>query len=116
NALDQLDAHYESAKQAALADRLVLTKTDLVPAKTRAAVEARLKAFNPWAPVLIAVNGRIAPQALFGETPTPVSWDTRMEAASRLGNHAHGPDADAAHLARAHGIATFTLTHEAPIV
>ncbi len=104
-----------SAKQAALADRLILTKTDLVSAKTRDAVAARLKAFNPWAPVLIAVNGLIAPPALFGETPAPVSWDTRMNAAAHLGNHTHGEDADAAHLARAHGIATFTLTHEAPI-
>jgi G3E family GTPase len=115
NALGQLDAHYESAKQAALADRLVLTKTDLVSAKTRQAVEARLRAFNPWAPVLIAVNGRIAPQALFSETPASASWETRMEAASRLGDHAQGADADAAHLALAHGIATFTLTHEVPI-
>jgi len=115
NALGQFDAHYESAKQAALADRLILTKTDLVSSETRAAVAARLKAFNPWAPVLIAVNGRIAPQALFGETPAPVSWDTRMEAASRLGIHDHGPDSDAAHLALAHGIVTFTLTHEAPV-
>src|SRR6202167_4342418 len=44
NALSQLDNHYEAAKQAALADRLVLTKTDLVDDATREAVLARLKA------------------------------------------------------------------------
>src|ERR1700693_3183637 len=36
NALSQLDTHYEAAKQAALADRLVLTKTDLVGDSVRA--------------------------------------------------------------------------------
>ena len=115
NALSQLDTHYESAKQAALADFLVLTKTDLIPPETRARVEARLKSFNPWAPVLIAVSGRIAPAALFGDAPASASLETRLAAASRLGHHDHGPDAGAAHLAAAHGIATFTLTHDAPI-
>ncbi|HXM85366.1 MAG TPA: GTP-binding protein [Stellaceae bacterium] len=115
NALSQLDAHYESAKQAALADYLVLTKTDLVSRETRAAVEARLKAFNPWAPVLIAVDGRIAPEALFGAAPESASRDVRLAAAERLGHHDHGHDGGAAHLAHAHGIATFTLTHDAPV-
>src|ERR1700722_10626697 len=44
NALDQLDSHYEAAKQAALADRLVLTKTDLATPDGLAAVRARLSA------------------------------------------------------------------------
>ena len=52
NALSQLEAHYEAAKQAALADRLVLTKTDLVSPAARDAVLARLKALNPSAPVV----------------------------------------------------------------
>src|ERR1700722_15257344 len=103
NALSQFDAHYESAKQAALADYLVLTKTDLVSRAARAEVEARLKAFNPWAPVLVAVDGRIAPGALFGAAP------------GALRHHDHGHDAGAAHLAQAHGITPFTLTHDAPV-
>jgi G3E family GTPase len=54
---------------------------------------------------------------LFDDAPAPASWDARMEAASRLGghDHDHGPDSGAAHLALAHGIATFTLTHDAPV-
>jgi G3E family GTPase len=115
NALSQFDAHYESAKQAALADYLVLTKTDLVSRAARAEVEARLKAFNPWAPVLVAVDGRIAPEALFGAAPEAASRDARLAAAERLGHHDHGHDAGAAHLAQAHGITTFTLTHDAPV-
>ena len=59
NAMDQLDRQAESVKQAAVADRLVLTKTDLageVPALT-----ARLRRLNPAAPILIAEQGRIDP-------------------------------------------------------
>jgi G3E family GTPase len=118
NALSQLDTHYESAKQAALADRLVLTKTDLVSPAMRTEVEARLHAINPWAPVLIAVQGQIAPEILFSDAHVAESWNTRLEAASRLGpghddghDHESGPE----HLATAHGITSFTLTHDAPV-
>jgi len=60
----QLDQHAESLKQVALADRLVLTKADL-NADT-AALEARLAALNPAAPLHRARHGAIAPDALFG--------------------------------------------------
>jgi G3E family GTPase len=56
--LATLDAHPESVKQAALADRLVLSKTDLVDTpERRAAAEkliARLRALNPAAPLIEA--------------------------------------------------------------
>ena len=44
-----LDAHPEAVKQAAMADRLVVTKTDLARAPDVAALEARLAALNPGA-------------------------------------------------------------------
>ncbi|MFN7087944.1 MAG: CobW family GTP-binding protein, partial [Burkholderiales bacterium] len=59
NALGQLETQPEPAKQAALADRLVITKTDLAPADRLAALEARLRELNPQAPVRHAVNGEI---------------------------------------------------------
>ena len=53
-----LDAHPEAVKQAAMADRLVLTKTDLVvDAAALAALKARLHALNPAAPLLDAACG-----------------------------------------------------------
>jgi G3E family GTPase len=64
--LDQLDQHYEPAKQIAVADRIVLTKTDLVGPVARAALEARLKALNPAARIMTAVKGDISPHVLFG--------------------------------------------------
>ncbi|MBZ9843737.1 CobW family GTP-binding protein [Mesorhizobium sp. CA5] len=47
-----LDTHVEAVKQAAVADRVVLTKTDLVDAAAVEALGARLKQINPGAVVL----------------------------------------------------------------
>ncbi|TPI11513.1 GTP-binding protein [Mesorhizobium sp. B4-1-1] len=47
-----LDAHVEAVKQAAVADRIVLTKADLADAAGVEALRARLKQINPGAIVL----------------------------------------------------------------
>ncbi len=62
--LATLERHDESLRQAAVADRIVLTKTDLPGAQT-AAIQRRLAMINPGAPVLPVVSGAIAPSALF---------------------------------------------------
>jgi len=54
NGLAQLARHGESLRQAAAADRLVMTKTDLCEETVTAAVRARLRALNPFAPILRA--------------------------------------------------------------
>ena len=56
-----LDAHPEALRQAAIADRIVLTKTDL--ADDTAGIRARLAALNPVAPV-VAPNAPV--DALLG--------------------------------------------------
>ena len=61
---DTLERQPESVKQVAVADRLVLTKTDLV-AENPAALVDRLAALNPSAPVLPASFGNIDPARLF---------------------------------------------------
>jgi G3E family GTPase len=65
-----LDHHPEAVKQAAVADRLVLTKTDLLDgAQGRAARDAlvtRLHALNPAAPILDAAMGQATASALLG--------------------------------------------------
>jgi G3E family GTPase len=58
-----LDRHPEARRQAALADRLLLTKTDVAGPTDR--LRARLTALNPGAPLLSAVAGDIAPGMLF---------------------------------------------------
>ena len=110
NAASQLNANYETAKQAALADVLVLTKTDLVAPAARAILEARLRALNPSAALVAAVNGVIAAETLFASTPLAVRPATND--VGRHDGHDHeSPD----HLLRHHGISTFALTHDAPI-
>jgi len=57
NGAGQLDSHPESVQQAALADRLILTKTDL--AADVESLIARLKELNPAAPLIHAVQGNV---------------------------------------------------------
>jgi G3E family GTPase len=55
----QLARFAEARRQVAMADRLVLTKGDLVDAATTAGVTAQLAALNPHAPFMAAVAGDI---------------------------------------------------------
>jgi G3E family GTPase len=68
NGAATLDAHPEAVKQAAMADRLVLTKTDLLDTPERRAgkeyLVARLKALNPAAPILDAAAGEARAERL----------------------------------------------------
>jgi G3E family GTPase len=64
NGAATLDAHVEAVKQVAVADRIVLTKTDLLDTPERresaARLRARLAALNPAAPVIEAANASVA--------------------------------------------------------
>jgi G3E family GTPase len=57
NAVEQLQHQPESVRQVAVADRLVLTKADLVEPAERDALERRLRALNPAAPLVEARHG-----------------------------------------------------------
>ncbi|MBB3808190.1 CobW family GTP-binding protein [Pseudochelatococcus contaminans] len=58
NGAQTLDAHPEAIKQIAVADRLVLTKVDLLgDASAEQALRARLRRLNPAAPILDAAAG-----------------------------------------------------------
>jgi len=64
NAPHQLDRQYEAVKQVALADRLLITKRDLV--ENIAALELRLRRLNPGARIEGVSHGEIDPAQLFG--------------------------------------------------
>jgi G3E family GTPase len=66
HAATQLSRHFESLKQAAVADLLVLTKTDLADAATVGALERRLARVNPGARRVPAVSGALDPSLLLG--------------------------------------------------
>lgn len=61
----QLDRQPESVKQAAVADRIVLTKTDVATPTATVGLMRRLKAINPAAPIIPAAHGAVDPAALF---------------------------------------------------
>ncbi len=68
NGSSTLDNHPEAVKQAAVADRIVLTKSDLLDpadgAAKRDALIARLRRLNPAAPILDAATGEAGVAAL----------------------------------------------------
>jgi G3E family GTPase len=66
NGLQQLDRQPESVKQAALADRLLITKTDRAEATALPALTARLAELNPGAQLLAVSHGDVTPALLFG--------------------------------------------------
>jgi G3E family GTPase len=130
NGAATLDAHAEAVKQAAMADRLVLTKTDLLKsAADRAALDAlraRLHALNPAAQVLDAAAGEAdAPRLMncglynpAGKIPDVTRWlaieayeDSRRHH-DQDHNHDHGHQHGNAHDPNRHDahIRAFALT------
>jgi len=66
NGAGTLDRQPEAVKQAAVADRLIVTKSDLADPEALTALEARLRSLNPGAPLLRVEHGAVDPSALFG--------------------------------------------------
>jgi len=115
NGAATLDAHVEAVKQAAVADRIVLTKMDLLESPdAKAELVARLKSLNPAAPVIDAANASV-PQ-LIGcglydaerKTPDVKRW---------LAEEAYAHDHDHHHDVNRHDdrIRAFSLATERPI-
>ena len=124
NGAGTLDAHAEAVKQAAVADRIVLTKTDLMSGADAlgglAALRERLARLNPAAPILDAAKGEATASALIGaglfdpkrKIPDVSRWlaDAAVHAAETAGeavphqHHHHD-----------HRIRVFTVATETPI-
>lgn len=112
----QLAEHAESVKQAAIADRLLLTKRDLA-ADGAPALRARLAALNPGAALHEAVKGAVDPALLFGAGPfDPAGRSEKARAwlaAERYGEGAHGHGHS--HHDHDSEIRSFSLVHDAPL-
>ncbi len=94
-----LDAHEEAVKQAAVADRLVVTKTDLPEgAANEERLVARLGALNPTARILVSAKGEATPQALLDcglydpatKTPRVRDWLNAEAVDAAHDHHGHG--------------------------
>lgn len=69
--LATLERHREASAQIAIADRLVVTKTDLIGETAGRTVDSKLEALNPTAPRCHANHGRISTGFVVDESATP---------------------------------------------
>ena len=91
-----LDAQPEAVKQAAVADRIVLTKSDLASPKRLAALWERLRDLNPGALIIPARDGVIDPKLLLDLGP--FSPDAKIGAVlGWLNEEAYAHDHDLRH-------------------
>lgn len=65
NGMKTLQDHPVAARQAAMADRIVLAKTDLVSEATQNSLKEQLRSLNRRAPIEVAHHGEIDPSLLF---------------------------------------------------
>ncbi|MFM2423198.1 MAG: putative cobalamin synthesis protein CobW, partial [Pseudomonadota bacterium] len=133
--LQQIATEYEPAKQIALADRIVVTKTDITTKDDVALVEAQVRLLNPAVAIYRAVKGDIDHQRLIGigaHEPAlsgidPNAWlgDAETKHVHEHHHHGHshghdhtcGPDCDHdhAHPQHLHGVTSFALTYSKPL-
>jgi G3E family GTPase len=118
NGASTLDAHLEAVKQVAVADRIVLAKSDLIDSPDRrdsaARLRTRLAALNPAAPVIEAANATAAQLIECGlydaerKIPDVKRW---------LAEESYAPDNHHHHDVNRHDdhIRAFTLASEQPI-
>jgi G3E family GTPase len=118
NGLATLEAQEEAVRQVAVADRLVLTKMDLVPEPAAAQpLRAALAGINPGAELIDLAREGLRPERLIGlglfdVAAKPAMVDAWLAIDAVAGSHQghvhdpsrHGPD-----------IRAFTLTADAPI-
>ncbi|MGH8672324.1 MAG: CobW family GTP-binding protein [Burkholderiales bacterium] len=110
-----LREHFESVKQAAMADRLVISKTDLAPPQALQELQARLKVLNPAATIMYAVNGATDPTRLFADltfdsgakNPDVTRWLNEEAYHDHVGETPHTPHDDP--------IRSFCLVRERPV-
>jgi G3E family GTPase len=94
---ETLDWSPEARKQIMLADRLVVSKTDLADPAAAAQLTERLAALNPRAAIDVAVHGALDPRCLTDDAAAPAR---------------HGFAAEVTH---ADGIVSFVLTETVPV-
>jgi len=121
NGGEQLDDHVEAVKQAALADRLLITKSDLAAPDACEALAARLARINPGAETHEVLHGAIAPEALFGAAlsdPGARAQDVERWLAAQAYSHAECAHGDGAHGAahpHDHEIRAYCVFHDKPV-
>ena len=107
----QLDRQPEARRQVAMADRILLTKTDLAGPEQIAETETRITALNGAAPLLHVVAGAVDATEVFDLGPDSVRLEQWLRPLETGGHHGH------THLPFRHGeqIGSVVLRHDKPI-
>ena len=109
NGAETFDREEISVKQVAVADRVVLTKTDLV-GPMQLSLMRRLGALNATAPVLAAQRGQIDPACLFdGRLYDPLTKSLDVPSWLRAEAISHG------HAYQRHDVDTYAIVRRDPI-
>jgi G3E family GTPase len=93
NGASTLDNHEEAVKQAAVADRLLLTKVDIAEAPRLDALKDRLHQLNPGAPFRAIADGEIDPNEILNAglyNPESKTADVKRWLHEEAYGHAHG--------------------------
>jgi len=139
NGLSSLDTNKESVKQAAMADRLLLTKLDLADPVTVEQLRARLTELNPGALLVPVAQGRVPPSEVLdcglfngkNHGPDVERW-LNEEAYAAQDDHLCGPGCTQDHYhrfkpkkAQGHGhahaprhdtsVSSFVVTYDEPV-
>lgn len=112
NGRDQLTSFPESLRQVAMADRIVLTKTDLCAPGDVSPLRARLREINPAAEILDAATADLRPGPLLfedvydseGKMAEAMRWIEPAASAHGAPGHAH-----------TEGVSSFALTYDRPL-
>lgn len=116
NGAGTLQGHEEAVKQAAIADHLVITKTDLTPQAAADRLVGLLRELNTEAPTTRVINGEVAPDQIFGSLP-PAAKSGAGDAHASPEPFGHDEDAGSlTNLHHQHGtISSFCLTFDEPL-
>ena len=127
NGFATLDRHEESIKQVAVADRIILTKTDLIAAPkgddARSQLTARLRELNPAAPIFELAADAVEADMLINcglydatrTLPDVTRWLATDAYSTSRDGRAHDPRRGHHHGRRDDGIVSFSIVHEVPI-
>lgn len=112
-----LDSQDEAVKQAAIADRIVISKCDLIPDTDLKALQARLSDLNPGAPQICANHGQVAARDLIEAGLFDRNFIAHADHwlnDEKIKNHSPSHHHDHAHN-HDPGIRTFVLEADGPI-
>jgi G3E family GTPase len=104
--LDTLGWSAEARRQVILADRLVISKTDLAKPPALARLRTRLRELNPRAAIATAIDGDLDPRCLI---------ETDESEPPKLGPKSGAKSGFVAEASHSDGIASFVLIDETPL-